>query len=210
MRRVTETVLDALYPCGIKCVLCGRELLCGQEYVCGECAGLLAPYQETTLLEPALGFCAGYAYEGAIVKAVYRLKYENGRYLARFFADGISIPEDWTFEVIVPVPLYSGRQKRRGYNQSGLIAVRLSETTGASVETELLNRKNDTVSQTMLSAAQRTENVKGAFVASGGCAGRRILLIDDVCTTGSTLAECARTLIDAGAGAVYAAAACVD
>jgi ComF family protein len=104
------------------------------------------------------------------------------------------------------VPLNPVRLKERGYNQSALIAQQLSNITRIPFSVHLLKRLRNTPSQTKLSREQRKENVKGAFAVQGNVEGKRVLLIDDVITTGSTLNECAKVLKQNGAAWVTAAA----
>ena len=112
-----------------------------------------------------------------------------------------------TAPIIVPVPLHAVRERERGYNQSMAIARGLARTTGFPMAPELLARVRKTKDQTKLTPAEREKNVRGAFQVrqAGGCAGHDIILVDDVMTTGATLAECARTVLADGASRVDAA-----
>jgi ComF family protein len=138
-------------------------------------------------------------------KAVGQLKYHRRRALARPLGDllaGIGIPDA---DAIVPVPLFKKRLCTREYNQSALLAAHLSKSTGIPVLLNRLFKVRETPPQVGLSAAQRRKNLKGAFSVRqrGGIMGRRILLVDDVITTGATAAECATALLEAGATEVY-------
>lgn len=99
-------------------------------------------------------------------------------------------------DLIVPVPLHPKRLKERGFNQSGLLAGELAHRLKAPVSFDALKRKSQTQPQTRLNREERLKNVKGAFEVTdaGKVRGRRVLLVDDVFTTGTTLSECARTL----------------
>ncbi len=99
-------------------------------------------------------------------------------------------------DLVVPVPLHLKRLKERGFNQSGLLAGEFARKLGVPVSFDNIIRKNRTEPQTRLNRRERLKNVKGAFELSGAKSvrGRRILLVDDVITTGTTLSECARTL----------------
>jgi ComF family protein len=120
-----------------------------------------------------------------------------GRYLY-----GINLPAD----ILIPVPLYPRRKRVRGYNQSALLARELGRHVGLPVEEGALVRERNTPSQAeRLSAKERKVNVAGAFGYRGqGLQGQRVLLIDDVATTGATLDACAQALRQAGAASVWA------
>ena len=104
-------------------------------------------------------------------------------------------------DVIVPVPLARRRERRRGYNQSLMIARGIGSVAGISVDNGLLLRIVDNPTQTMRTAKQRLENVEGIFraVNEERIRGRHVLLVDDVVTTGATITACADRLVAAGA-----------
>lgn len=109
-------------------------------------------------------------------------------------------------EIVLPVPLHLKRLRERGFNQSGLMAKEFARCLGLPVSFDTLVRKNWTDPQTRLNRDQRHINVKNAFEVCEGedVKGRRILILDDVYTTGTTLSECARMLRKKGALEVYA------
>lgn len=140
---------------------------------------------------------------------VHRLKYQTrmefadmlGRaMLAAYCRDGDSARAD----VVVPVPLFSARKRHRGFNQSDLLAKFMARALGIPFAPRALKRTRPTVTQTRLKKGQRRQNVEGAFECrrKQDIAGKRVLLIDDVYTTGSTINECARVLKLAGAVSV--------
>jgi ComF family protein len=112
---------------------------------------------------------------------------------------------DFLPDLIVPVPLHLSRLRQRGYNQSLLLARVLGRRWRKPVPGRLLVRLRPTSPQQGLKAVQRRLNLKGAFATRSALAGQKVLLIDDVMTTGATARECSRTLLSAGAGEVVVA-----
>lgn len=112
-------------------------------------------------------------------------------------------------DIITPIPLHWWKRTRRGYNQSNILSRIISMETGIRLE-YFLRRVRNTRTQTRLSTEQRRENVRNAFALSDGCVqDKKILLIDDVLTTGATVNECARLLKERGAAAVYSCVAAI-
>jgi ComF family protein len=140
-------------------------------------------------------------------EAVHRLKYQGGTAMVPLL--GSAMAEDWRRygqgepEVIVPVPLHWTRQWGRGYNQAELLARYVGGELGLPCE-RLLRRRRRTAQQAMLDRAARRGNVRGVFAQARGAraAGRHVLLVDDVMTTGATLGEAARVLGDAAVATV--------
>ena len=144
------------------------------------------------------------AYDAELRALIVLLKYNGVRSLAVPLASWLALaaqqcPALLEVDALVPVPLYPARQRARGFNQAELLARQLSRWTKRPMETGWLARIKDTPSQTGLTPAQRVENVRGAFAAATKLDTARILLLDDVCTTGATLNACARALKQAGA-----------
>ncbi|MFC2023639.1 ComF family protein [Chloroflexota bacterium] len=108
-------------------------------------------------------------------------------------------------DVIVPVALHPSRESARGYNQAAFLARELSDRLGPPIVPDVLERVKDTIPQVGLGSQERQQNVRGAFVCKRGeLMGRRVLLVDDVCTTGSTLEAAASALRDGGVVSVWA------
>lgn len=168
--------------------------------LCGTCR------QEETVFDRLRSFGA---YDGELRKLIVLLKYNAVQPLAGPLAGWLALvlqqhPELAATDALVPVPLHRRRQRMRGYNQAELLARELGRWTRLPVETGWLARVRDTASQTGLTPAQRIKNVHGAFAGTTKLDRSRILLVDDVCTTGATLNACARALKRGGAASVQA------
>jgi ComF family protein len=165
-----------------------------------------------TLNSPGLEGLRYAAFYGEVLRlAVGQFKYKDLRVLAgplgRLMAGRWEClrPSDSEPDVIVPVALHPQREKARGYNQAALLADELSCQLGLPAVPDALVRVRDTMPQVGLSSHERRENVRGAFSCRGSTlSGRRVLLVDDVCTTGSTLEAAASALLDGGVESVWA------
>jgi ComF family protein len=140
-----------------------------------------------------------YAYGGRASQAVRRLKFERATALAAPMAADIArafnrLPAEW--DVIVPVPIHPIRRRQRGFNQAELLCESLPPNL---VQTRFLRRTRHTRPQVGLPAAERLINLKGAFTAAPSVHGLKVLLVDDVVTTGGTIVHCAEALTAAGA-----------
>ena len=166
--------------------------------LCPECRLAVPPYK---IMRSWLIF------QGSIRRALHSLKYRRnialGDALAHHLAEYVA-SLGWPIELVIPIPLGKNRIKERGYNQTGLLAMPLASIQNWQYMPKVLIRCRETRTQVGLTAAKRRENVRGAFRAQDRLIqGRNILLMDDVATTGPTLAEGALTLMNAGAKAVY-------
>jgi ComF family protein len=197
---------------GILCSICGEKLV--SKFVetdegpqCGMCRRAAPPFERAV----AFG-----AYDGVLRELVHLLKYQRvhpvapllGRLIARALA-GVSLPENL---VVVPVPLFKGRMRERGFNQAEQIArafVRQRNSGSIQLDASSLVRTRQTASQTGLTRHQRRANVRGAFsvVRPERIVAKNVLVMDDVMTTGTTVSECARVLLRAGARQVFVATA---
>ena len=114
-----------------------------------------------------------------------------------------------TADTITPVPLHWWKRLRRGYDQASLLARIMGQETGINHH-RLLKRTENTRTQTRLDDTQRQENVRNAFIFGGGCVeDKKVILVDDVLTTGATMNECARVLKENGAQEVYSCVAAI-
>lgn len=134
-----------------------------------------------------------FVYRGAVQKSMYRFKYANRRRYARFLAEeAMQRWENWMrekrIEAIVPVPMYSKKERYRGYNQAALFGRALSEKMDIPCIPRLMIRVKDTRPQKELNGRERENNVKNAFQSSDNVVKyKRILIVDDIYTTGSTV-----------------------
>jgi len=136
------------------------------------------------------------------------LKYRRDVGLGEALSDSVAVFIDqlnWPIDMLVPIPLGKERLKERGYNQVAMVAMPLSIRLALDYQPTVLARARETRSQVGLTAAERQENVKNAFIADEKKAnGRTILLMDDVSTTGATLSSAAEALLSSGAHDVFA------
>lgn len=201
-------LFDILFPEKLVCLSCGREAVVQNSGLCLDCEIGLERFISAPFIDKIDGYTAAYIYNDVSSMMVKKLKYSNAKYMAKPLAEALRIPAEWEINAVVPVPLHYKRLAKRGYNQSELIAKHLCERTGMRLDTSLLVRKKDTKQQTRMTVAGRKRNLKNAFIADKGCKGLKILLLDDVRTTGATLHECAAALKEAGCDKVYAVTVC--
>jgi ComF family protein len=176
--------------------------LLGDVTICDTCAADFGPVDRTTRLDVDRHLIL-YHYTGRAGQAVRRLKFSRTTALAAPMAERLRLAYEREFEgeidAIVPVPLHWTRRFMRGFNQSELLCYGLPEEL---VNPLLMHRVRATQPQSSLDPAARLVSLADAFKASPAVAGKAILLVDDVVTSGSTASECARTLRAAGATSV--------
>ena len=223
-----------LYLDGPVCSACGKELLshirggmcpeCEKTSVklstdiCGKCGRVLANEAEfcDTCIRNERAFVRArscYVYEGAPKKFVYRLKFGGRRYLAAFIAEAMVdryLDCDFECDCVVAVPLSAKRKRKRGYNQAELIAEELSSRLKLPLIDGALVKTKENKPQTKLTRREREENVRGVYEVTSPetFKGRRVLVVDDVMTTGATLGEVSRVLYKAKARSVEALTYC--
>ncbi len=185
---------------GNRCLFCGRPMRSRFETTCAQCLEKKHSFEESL---------APFSYSGSIQDSLLRFKYHGRAEYAAFYARciweyGKTRISKWDADVIVPVPVHRSRFEKRGYNQAALIAGELSTLSGISVREDLVRRKKKTKAQKELGAAQRKKNMEQAFEYSGkGDAPKKILLVDDIMTTGSTADTLSELLKENGAQKVY-------
>lgn len=216
-----EAFLDLVFP--QRCAGCGRpghrwcqscdsqlQRLPPSRGICHRCG---APTTASTLCAE----CRTHAlpltvrsfarYRGPLRRAIVRLKYRPDRALGKLMGSwlaGLYRSTGWTVALIVPVPLADGRLKARGYNQVNLITNALGNALRIAQSDSALTRVRETPSQVGLEPIERRRNVMGAFCASSEhLRDKNVLVVDDLFTTGATLAACAAALNEAGAAKVF-------
>ncbi len=188
------------------CPACGRFLV--EAYVfpgstCSDCRAGARPFEAVR--------CAG-PYEGVLKEAILKFKYGGQRGIAAGLAAVMAraacgLPPG-RIDLAVPVPMSAGKLRQRGYNQAELLAREVARQMGLPVDSRALIKVRETPAQAGLSRADRAANLAGAFWAKEDrVRGKSILLVDDVVTTGSTMAAAASALLSAGAARVRGLAA---
>jgi ComF family protein len=211
MNRVRAALIELLYPLPMRCALCGEGEPPASEILCPACLGKLsagAP-DRISSREAFSVSVAAHPYAGPAGALVRALKYRGMAALAAKMGDeicaalalfGVAPPERLCF-----VPMHRSRRKGRLFNQSELIARAVGANMGVRPE-HLLKRVRSCHPQARLTSFEaRVKNVEGAFRATKSLDGARVLIIDDVFTTGATVRECARALLKAGAREVVVA-----
>lgn len=181
------------------CPGCGRTLT-GGSAKCGSCLGQNFHFDRAF---------ACTRYDGKIKELLHAYKFGGRKYLKNLFAKiifqfmGDHLSAD-RFDAVAAVPLSPARKRERGFNQSELISKEVAKKTGAAHVSRALIRIKSAAPQSLLSKNERRANVRGCFLAKerGPFQAKRVLLVDDILTTGNTASECARTLKKAGAASV--------
>ncbi len=224
LHKSSRFLLDFIFP--PRCVSCESA----NAWLCAACLAQIALITQpicdrcgTVLVDPRQPAChqcehnplqhidgirsAAYFENNPIRPAIHFLKYRNHRAVAAILGQILADTcqrYDLQADIIVPVPLHLSRLRERGYNQCELLARALGALLNLPVDTHTLQRARATRSQMTLGAVERRQNVVGAFSCSRNTlAAQRVLLIDDVCTTGSTLDACAGALKGAGVTSVW-------
>ena len=218
LRMAARSLADLVMP--RTCVVCDRDLILQEDHICLGClSDLPLTHYETlarnpmservnailerdaTAYQPYVQAAALFFYTGPYRHISPQLKYGrrfgDGRYFARMLGERLATsPLFRNVDCVIPVPLHPWRRWRRGYNQAEIIAREIVRClSGAHLEARALRRRRRTHTQIHLGSADKWRNVSGAFALRRGApAGRHLMVVDDVCTTGATLAACIRAL----------------
>lgn len=216
--------LDIIMPQNCRCIFCGRE--CELNGVCDNCLAHLPIITGNTCEKCGTNISSGRVcdecknnnykfervfsileYSGAVRKAIVRLKTGGAKSIAyplSEIVDDYFEKLDIPFDVIIPMPIHKNRLKERGFNQCELLLEKVKEHYGR-VYTDVVIRDIDTPHQTGLTRENRKSNLKNAFkvVNKNKIKGKTVLIFDDIYTTGTSMNECAKTCLKAGASVVY-------
>lgn len=234
MKKTTDKILELLYPS--KCPLCGVELLAQGDNICKECEEQVKKIEGDFCLkcgkmleETGREFCRDceshphlfvqnrglFPYNGRLKGSIYRYKYQNQRYYAQYYAKELLTElggqiKCWGVEALVPVPLHKSRKRKRGFNQAEEILKYMEKPLEIPLYKDYVLREKKTLPQKYLNQAGRQKNLKNAFkIAENSVKLNRVLVCDDIYTTGSTLDAVAQVLMDAGVKEVYGLCICV-
>jgi len=205
------------------CPSCNKKLLPNESIVCPDCISKIKLAEDERIHSEFVrkfssfgiisDFISLYVFEKdkelqhIIHSLKYNQKFLTGKFLGNILGKNLKQRiTNWKIDYIIPVPLHHLKKAERGYNQSFYIAKGLGKELGILVAQNFIRRKRFTESQTTMNLKERQENIEGAFKVKRNLNlnGNNILLVDDVITTGSTIGECGRVLLNAGANKVYA------
>ncbi len=188
------------------CYRCGKQLEDDEQEYCHDCVAKQHNFKRGV---------AAFSYSHGMKKSMCAFKYNNRREYAKYYASVITkefktVISSWNCEALVPVPLHRNKLIKRGYNQAEIFAKRLSEQLLIPMDNKMLIRTRNTVPLKELEEKDRITNLKNAFQTDKSkLKYKRIILVDDIYTTGSTVDECAGTLLRSGVEEVYFITACI-
>jgi len=204
-------LLDLLFPA--KCVFCSHVLGSTDEFWCDKCTESL-PFAENHGKQSGeiFDFCiAPLYYTGVVRRSILRYKFSNSSHYAPVYAMMLaqciqSCPE-LNYDIISWVPLSDKRERSRGYDQAMLLALATASSLNDEAVSTLIKARDVTAQSELGDKEERSKNISGAYIAANPqiIKGKRVLLIDDIITTCSTLDECAKVLTQAGAASVVCA-----
>ena len=206
------------------CPSCRNKLIYTEKTICNSCLSKIkladpefikSEYQRKYGSKRIIsGFISHYIFEKdkELQHIIHALKYDKKFHIGIFLGKSLgeyfkSQFQSWNISMIVPIPLHHLKKAERGFNQSYYIAKGISSQTSIAIKSNVMKRMRFTQSQTTMTLKEREENVEGAFKVrkTENIKGKNILLVDDVMTTGATINECGKVLLDAGANRIYAA-----
>lgn len=209
--------LDLVFPS--ICVGCQQPLVRGEKQLCTFCRSNLPVTYDHIMQDNRLQYkfygmhqvkgVWSYLYfrkEGMVQKIIHQVKYRGNQNLGKMLGQWygiirkVNLPE---IDVVIPVPLHAKRLKERGYNQAACFAEGFAKQLSLHFSPNAMLRTRYTLTQTGKSRYERFENVEEAFEVNVDLQSKRVVLIDDVITTGATLEICAQALVEAGASSVY-------
>ena len=197
--RICNVCREKLKPItGPRCFRCSKPLKREEQEYCKDC-------RKTRLFDQGIGI---FPYGSVLQESLFKLKYGKRQEYGSFYGQiaavySREIIRNWGVEIIIPIPLHRKRMEKRGYNQAELIAEALGKTLCIPVDSRLMKRKVNTRPQKELDYRERKQNMKNAFFLKGENRYRRILLVDDIYTTGSTIEAAAELLKRTGAENVF-------
>ena len=210
------------------CPSCKKKLELEENCICDDCLSsieradsgrLNLEYQRKfASTEIISGFTSLFVFEKdeALQLFIHSIKYNkrflNAKYLGNLIGENLKEQiQNWCVDYILPVPLHSLRKADRGFNQSKYIALGIGNKLGIKVKSNILKRRRYTETQTNLTLKEREENISKAFQAKQErlIEGKTFLLVDDVITTGATIHECGKVLLEAGAAKIYSCSAAI-
>lgn len=197
--RICNVCREKLKPItGPRCFRCSKPLKREEQEYCKDC-------RKTRLFDQGIGI---FPYGSVLQESLFKLKYGKHQEYGSFYGQiaavySREIIRNWGVEIIIPIPLHRKRMEKRGYNQAELIAGALGKTLCIPVDSRLMKRKVNTRPQKELDYRERKQNMKNAFFLKGENRYRRILLVDDIYTTGSTIEAAAELLKRNGAENVF-------
>src|SRR4030066_2552057 len=200
------------------CPSCQNKLATNENTVCNSCLLKIKPvdpefinseyqrkYESKRIIS---GFVSHYIFEKdkELQNIIHALKYDKKFHIGIFLGESLGKHfkpqlQSWNINMIIPIPLHHLKKAERGFNQSYYIAKGISSRTSIAVKANTIKRMRFTQSQTTMTLKEREDNVEGAFKVkkSENVKGKNVLLVDDVMTTGATITECGRVLLETGA-----------
>ncbi len=194
------------YISGAVCCKCGKPIDNSKQEYCFDCS------RKHHLYTQGVGV---WTYTAAIKNSIYNFKYHNKKIYGEFYAREMylnckTILQNWNADVIIPVPLHKSRQRVRGYNQAEIVAKHLSEYINIPIDKKVLERVMNTAPQKELNDKERVKNLENAFkTITNVVKYKKVILVDDIYTTGTTVDSCTKVLIEAGVEDVYCISMCI-